>query len=377
MKKYLRKKIYRIISLAFREEIIRDGFRGIPEREPEESKLKACGESFPAQGIDRLIKNIIPSPEHWEKTQADYAEELTGCLYRGILEREPDGPGLKSNSENIKKNGLGKTITQFIKSPEFEKRYNSIAQPKIFNLPQKKPIFFVHCEKTGGTTLNHLIASHFNQNHVFYGGYENIFQESINKLRSYELISGHFLLSDINWIPGDKKIISMFRDPYTRMTSWYNFIKAHEPDQSTNKKSIEIIKLAKKYPIEDFFNTDEMISNENFINNYTRTFSFKRESKENTLNLDLAIENMKNLTAFGIMEKYNESVDLIFRSLELSPPKIITKLNCLDDRIQAGDFKNIKKYHMTDKLIELLQNFVNLDIIFYKRAVDIFEERYI
>lgn len=99
MKKYLREKIYRFISLAFREEIIRDGFRGILGREPEEEALAAYRSSFKELGCEGLMNELSSSPEAWDKQKREHAEELIREAYQGVLGRDPGKEGLIAYKE--------------------------------------------------------------------------------------------------------------------------------------------------------------------------------------------------------------------------------------------------------------------------------------
>gem|GEM_PF-1219196 len=411
---------------AHTEELIREAYEGVLDREPEAEETRSFEGKFEVMKLKGVISALIESLEHREAVKREYSEENIQDIYRSLLEREADKLGLKKNSaylknnglkktlevfknsaefknafnasevvENlyrsllgraasqaeidqkvsfIKQNGLGRTVEQFLKSQEFELRLESNSKEENYNFNDKGPIVFVHCWKAGGSTLHHLIGGEFKQNDVFWGDADELFRKNIHKIRSYSLISGHFLLSDTQWIPDKKRVISMLRDPYSRMLSLYHFAKAHDIN-NVHKNDLQMVKVAKKYSIEEFFNSDEILSNSSLINNYTRTFSLQRDSEKNEISLETAIENIKSLTSFGIMERYEESVNLIFRSLDLPIPQTITKANVLDERIQKRELQQIKKSHLSDKLVDLLHRFVDLDVPFYKEASRIFNER--
>jgi hypothetical protein len=71
----LRERCYRIACRIFRREIIRDGFRGILGREPEEEALRAYEKSFGDLGTEGLIRDLVESEEHWEKIEIRKASE--------------------------------------------------------------------------------------------------------------------------------------------------------------------------------------------------------------------------------------------------------------------------------------------------------------
>jgi len=422
----IREKVYRLFSFIFRREIIRDGFRGVLGRDPEEEAMTSYEKSFEGKGLKRIISTLVKSQEHKEKVKREYSDENIQDIYRSLLDRDADELGLRKNSIYLKSNGLKMTLElfknsaefknsfnaseildtlyrsllgrsatqeeidhkipfikqnglaimleQFVDSPEFEFKLKANSKEEKYKFNDRGPIVFVHCWKAGGSTLHNLLGNNFNENDVFWGNVNDLHHKNIHRIRSYSLISGHFQLSDINWIPGNKRVISMLRDPYTRMMSLYHFAKAHNID-NVHKSDLQMVKVAKKYSIEEFYSADETLSNKSLINNYTRTFSLRVDSDKNKSILNSAIENIKSLTSFGIMEKYDDSVDLIFSSLEIPIPKTIKKVNVLDERIQKGELQKINKFVMTDKLLDILQRYIDLDVSLYTEANKIFNER--
>lgn len=423
----IREKLYRLFSYIFRREIIRDGFRGVLGRDPEEEAMTSYKKILKGKGFKGIINALVECQELREKVKREYSDENIQDIYKSLLDREADELGLRKNSiylknngmkmtldlfknsvefknsfnaseiidklyrsilgrsateaeidhkiPYIKQNGLEITIEQFLHSPEFKSKIESNIKKEKFKFNEKGPIFFVHCPKAGGSTLHNLLRDNFNINDVFWGDADELFQNNINKIRSFSLISGHFLLSDIRWIPDNKRVISMLREPYSRMVSLYHFARAHDIN-NVSKDDLKMVKLAQKYSINEFFNADEILSNKSLINNYTRIFSLEKDSEKNVINMNVAIERIKSLTSFGIMERYKDSVDLIFSSLELPIPKTIKKFNVLDERIEKGELKKINKFVMSDKLIDILQRYINLDIKLYNELYKVFDERY-
>jgi len=357
--------------MIFRREIIQDIYRSLLEREADKLGLKKNSAYLKINGLKMTLDVFKNSAEF---KNAFNASEILDNLYRSLMGRAASQAEIDHKVSFIKQNGLGRTVEQFLNSQEFELKLDSKSKEIKYNFNDKGPIFFVHCPKAGGSTLHQLLENNFNKNDVFWGDANELFHKNIHRIRSYSLISGHFLLSDIHWIPENKRVISMLRDPYSRMMSLYNFAKAHNID-NIHENDLQMVKVAQKYSIEEFFSADETLSNESLINNYTRAFSLKTNAKKNEIDLDVAIENIKSLTSFGIMERYEDSVDLIFRSLELPVPKTIKKVNVLEDRIQKGELQKIKKSDLSDKLVDLLHRFVDLDVLLYSKASKIFNER--
>jgi len=67
--------LYQYFSRVFRQEIIRDGFRGILGREPEEEVLRVYEVILQQLGMEGLIKDLVESDENWEKMEIRKASE--------------------------------------------------------------------------------------------------------------------------------------------------------------------------------------------------------------------------------------------------------------------------------------------------------------
>jgi hypothetical protein len=114
----LRERCYRIACRIFRREIIRDGFRGILGREPEEEALDAYAGSFKELGTGGVIKELSGSTEAWENQKRAHVEELIREAYLGVLGREPEEEALGVYGASFKELGTGGVIKELSNSTE-------------------------------------------------------------------------------------------------------------------------------------------------------------------------------------------------------------------------------------------------------------------
>lgn len=110
--------MYECFCRIFRREIIRDGFRGILERDPEKEALSAYEGSLPGIGLEGLVKDIVTSKESWEKQKQGHAEELIQQFYRSLLGREPDPKGVETYRSVIEAKGIQEVLEGLIRSTE-------------------------------------------------------------------------------------------------------------------------------------------------------------------------------------------------------------------------------------------------------------------
>jgi hypothetical protein len=123
----MKERLYEYFCRIFRREIIRNGFRGVLGREPEEEALRSYEKSFTVLKVEGVIKDLIGSEEHWQKNQSDHAEKIISEIYRGILGREPEEIALLSHADNFRNlndhnsphSRIQLTLKKFIESEEF------------------------------------------------------------------------------------------------------------------------------------------------------------------------------------------------------------------------------------------------------------------
>lgn len=94
-------------------------------------------------------------------------------------------------------------------------------------------IFVLHIPKTGGTAIAKYFSSYFKGN--VYGASHDIHVQSdfakykSNIIKTYSFIQGHIPLSSIlDFIDEFDFVIAVYRDPFNRMISHYNYISSTE-----------------------------------------------------------------------------------------------------------------------------------------------------
>jgi hypothetical protein len=90
--------------------------------------------------------------------------------------------------------------------------------------------------------------------------------------------------------------------------------------------------------------------------------------------LPAAKEALRSMLTFGIVERYDESVELIFRALGLKPPPRIERKNVLDDL--AGKVKGIARIERQEygpETAGVIAPLVEADTLLYQYAVELFE----
>ena len=90
-------------------------------------------------------------------------------------------------------------------------------------------LVFMHLPKTGGTTLHNLLSKNFNPEDICSERHNKLDTIEKFKLKSWIFFSGHYDLNSINQnISEPKKIITILREPKSRILSAYYFAKSHK-----------------------------------------------------------------------------------------------------------------------------------------------------
>jgi hypothetical protein len=130
--KSVKERLYEYFCRIFRREIIRDGFRGILGRDPEEEALQTYSESLPGIGMEEFVKDLTSSKEAWEKQKAAHAEELIRAAYQGVLGRDPEEEALRNYRESFIEIGTDGVIRELSGSSEsWEKQKDAHAEEII------------------------------------------------------------------------------------------------------------------------------------------------------------------------------------------------------------------------------------------------------
>jgi hypothetical protein len=360
--------------------------------------------SFQLQPIQTMFKNALKNFSrkfrrvggHVRSVGTDDCDGEGGLLappnrddirqaYRLILGREPESEAVVD--EQMKHSSIAEFRVAALKSLEFRGQYRAICaeKPDPYWSISRRTLVFVHLEKTGGTTLRDLIAANFDADRIAPGPNNQIYSFPVAELGYYDFFAGHFDLDSVRYVPRRNiSTITLFREPRSRLISWYRFHKSHPPvgPHAAN----HFVKLAHQLSAEEFFELPELRTSQFAFNRYLSAFgrSFGWfEARRGSLNddeLDSALEDAKNairsLTAIGITEQFERSVRCILKALKLPAPAEIKSANVTDDMPKAlSGFRTVDRVEITPRLARALDALTMYDQEIYRVAVSEFERR--
>jgi len=270
----------------------------------------------------------------------------------------------------------------FLESAEFRSQYKALtyehSEPTY--LSKSRPtLAFIHLLKTGGTTLHSLLEHNFTRERICPVRDNRLDLYAARDLSQFDFYSGHFDWFSVGLIPREKvKRVALFRQPQARLISFYRFIKSHPPGWEHENNLF--VTLVHRLSVEEFFEHPFVRSSPEICNHYLLVFGFAyaqvnvawgpgAKFMEQTV-LAQAIDRVRSLDAIGITERFNESVELIFPSLDLPVPSLIPKLQ-VTDRLNSS----VEPLVMTPRLAEALRELTIHDELIYREALDEFERR--
>lgn len=204
----------------------------------------------------------------------------------------------------------------------------------IYKVPPKKPgiLFNMHIGKTGGSTLNMIITSHFEESSLcnclayFLKYYPYMAIRKINehfyfnlpeeKKKNFKYAGGHVGLEVLNYIPKEKnaKAIALVREPKSLILSSYWYYLKNHGQKNVLFKTIDISTLEES--LIDFINIV------NYNNSSIRWFSRNNKIYDNNVPITEEIfqeikNNIKDDFLFvGLSNKFDESIIALRRIME-------------------------------------------------------------
>lgn len=366
-------------------------------------ELDYFGYGFPKKKVVKAVgglaeNTVSASKEHHSyKIMEENSRSPTGLsheqvvrqIYQELLGREADPGGLEHYSRVVAEPyGVATCLRAMIGSTEFAHRARASKQDIKFrkeDLEQEK-IVFLHLPKTGGTTLHQLLSQGRSTDEICPERHNGLHAFAAGELARYRLFSGHFDHVSTDLIPGRKARITMFRHPVDRLISLYHFQKAHR-EEVIERDGLHLARLANAHSMADFFGLEEVRNHPSINNAMTRMLSERLDSlrweaasnHSNALpapNLEQAFESLRGMRAFGLMERYEDSVKWIFASLGLAIPDQIPRRMAHDTIIEEDPcLRKIIKEPLTNEVQMLLEEMVATDMKLYDRANQLFRKK--
>jgi len=241
---------------------------------------------------------------------------------------------------------------------------------------QPDRLFFCHIPKTAGFTLRLLLSDHFHHRDIFpYGEWEDVPPDmSEHQILSYRLYQGHFLWTFTRRLLGSLPTITMLRNPIDRALSAYHHIQnepTHPRHELINGKNATLEDFLDKTLVDDYANTQVLFLSGEATTDVTVMSAASEDNvieKRQGLSLSQAKDVLEQMTFFGITERFDESLHLLFHSFGWAPQFTYERENVSSGWQRAEEYPQ--------RLLDRLAESNRLDLELYEYGKKLFTARY-
>lgn len=246
----------------------------------------------------------------------------------------------------------------------------------------------MHIPKTAGSAFRTLLLQLYSIEELFPVDYRSFgITPDEFFLDRYKLYIGLIYFDQLKKIPGEFRVVTFLREPISRLLSHYVYWKSMKIEviEYFAKCAYDGSRFAKQLDLADFLkadNFDVQLQCDNCITKCLIGLDYVDAKGKLVIEDDMAFEiaknNLNKMTAFGIQEKYEDSVRVMFNKLELDLPSgyEFKKDNDYESLIKnEPSFENnkIDLSPLNDEEEEIVNYMTRIDRRVYQYALDGFE----
>lgn len=146
---------------------------------------------------------------------------------------------------------------------------------------KSRPIVFLHIPKCAGQSVRILLSEAFPKRRLFPGqNDQHLSLYSRSSLQQFDIFSGHFSWSLLDFLSPDAFVFTVLRDPVDRVISFYQFLRNTAQNLSPTDLNSHVnraLRAAKELPFDEFLSAPEPevrgFIDSQFDNFYTYYFS--------------------------------------------------------------------------------------------------------
>ena len=242
------------------------------------------------------------------------------------------------------------------------------------NLLHNESLVFMHIEKTGGTTLHNILVEHFNKKEICPERFNKLKKYELNKLSKYKFFSGHYDRANVECIPQKTKVITVLREPKSRILSLYYFWKAHKKEV-IEKANLGGPSIAKQLSLLQFLRCRKGAIPLHINNVQVRTMlgeAFIGPNDEYLVPqedaLEKAIDYLDSLFVFGILERYEESIKYFCELMDIECPEVIPRARDHKNISEQKNLEPVEREEITPEIDAELERLTELDSKLYDYA---------
>ncbi|MGC2778814.1 MAG: hypothetical protein WA418_24610, partial [Bradyrhizobium sp.] len=243
-------------------------------------------------------------------------------------------------------------------------------------------VFFLHVPKTGGSSLTSALSKKFASWEIFPWRHSRLDLFNHADLMRFRFFSGHFNITDLDYIPKPVKAVTLIREPRKRILSLYHFWRSYrkdtlpryEPHHSWITQSVGLRGFL-MLPNPSLRVTIDNALVQAYLPYPIRGRNHALAAAPETIVED-ALRALDRMAAFGILERFDDSMQAI--GGELQSPLILPaeKVRSFESLATSSFHEALEREAVTPEIEGLLDTYTELDRVFYDRAREVFETRF-
>lgn len=248
------------------------------------------------------------------------------------------------------------------------------------------PVAFLHIEKTAGSSLVNLLTDLFHpfqidpdpQRTAAPHVVEPFADRPAAEIRRHPLIFGHYDLPSLRRLDPSRLIVTMLRDPASRILSSYYYWRSVHPDFVANTTGETTLRIAHRSTLLEFLHHPDPLLRNYLDNLYVRRLTGLYASQTGDAleqapeaALQTALDGLLGLDFVGITERLSHSVTALAARLGFTPPDELSSTNITETNHlngARGTFRHVPRETLTDAHRERLAHLTRLDRIVYDTA---------
>ena len=248
----------------------------------------------------------------------------------------------------------------------------------------RDPIVFLHLHKTGGLTLDDVLAAHIAPARICPVKDDHLHLYTRAELDGFDLLSGHFDVGALRLLGRRARTVSVFREPRARLVSFYRFHAGHALGGRHGVNGFA--QMANAMGPEAFFEDERVRRAPEVFNHYLAVFSLTYAQlrgaphvsvgQVSPVSLERALARVRALDAVAILERFDQGVTLTCARLGLAAPKAVRPRNQTDRLARRMKGAAPPPVAMTPRLEAALADLVRFDEPIYAAAKAEFQARW-
>ena len=224
-------------------------------------------------------------------------------------------------------------------------------------------VAFLHIPKTAGVTIREEITKYYDSSEIHHVLHPNKWVPE-RRVKEAKFIHGHFgwRVANHDYFDGFKKIL-FIRDPLSRIRSLYNFLVGCEVSACVSDADLRRVEFAKSSTFEEFALNDVKGIKGGVCNQQTRFLTDDlKPGISDSDRIDMAISRLSQITVVGVVEKMQESLDLLSYELGILPinsnikrNSSVMQSNYSPEFLEAVRDRNALDFMLFDEAKKILQ----------------------